>query len=141
MDEEQIYTLSECVDEYLAQRQINKKKYFSSYLISSKWAWKHLFKNTIYAVNSQWFTLKKGTPYNYIDKPKNMVRLFSASITNHCNEIVPIFYDNSINVIPKPTSSQKKCGCDSCDCGGICEDVGSLTFTTKVLFTINGIDY
>jgi hypothetical protein len=141
MEDQSIYTLAEANDEFMIMRGINKKKYFTQYMVIAKYVWRHLFKNTIYAVNSEWLTLKKGTPYNYVDVPKGMVRLFSACVTNHCNEIIPLFYDNSINIIQKPTSSQKKCGCNSCDCGGICEDIGSLTYTTKVLFTISGVDY
>ena len=142
MEEQSIYTLAECVDEYLAQRFISKKKYYSSFLICAKNYWKKLFRNTIYAVNSEWKTLKKGTPYNFIEKPKDAVRVFSIStVDSHCNKIVDLFYDTRFNVIPKPTTSQKKCGCGSCDCGGLCDDIGSLTYTTKLLFSISGVDY
>lgn len=140
-NENKIYTLAEGTDEYLALRQISKKKYFPSYIIAAKWAWKQLFKNTIFAVNSQWFTLQKGDPYNYVEMPPNTVRLFSVSLTNKHNEIKPLFYDNTINIIAKPTSSQRKCGCNKCDCGGLCDDVNSLTYTTKLIFTINGVEY
>lgn len=135
---EEINTLLNCVEEYLAMRQIDKKKYLPSYLICAKNVWKHLFKNTIYAVNSSWFTLKKGTPYNYVDVPKGCVRLFSASVVADNGRIEELFYDNLVNIIPKP--STKKCGC-TCECGGLCDDINSMTYTTKVMFTINGVDY
>jgi len=135
------YTLKEAVEIYLATRQINNKKYYPSFLISAIWSWKNLFKNTIYAVNSQWFTLKSGVPYNYVDMPPNVLRFFSATVVNECGEMIPLFMDNRINIIAQPTSSQKKCGCGACDCGGLCEDINSLTYTTKVLFTISGVDY
>lgn len=138
---EETNTLADVVDQYLLQRQINKKKYYPSYLYIAAQYWKKLFRNTIYAVNSQWLTLKVGTPYNYIDMPPNVVRLFSASVVDECGEIVPIYYNNKINIIPQPTSSQKKCGCTACECGGLCDDINSLTYTTKLLFTISGVDY
>lgn len=141
MEANEIYTLADATDEYLALRGINKQKYYSSFLIAAKWAWKQLFKNTIYAVNSQWFTLKSGVPFNYVDMPINCVRFFSASIVTERNQIKNLFYSNYTNIIQMPTSSQKKCGCGTCDCGGLCEDVNSLTYTTKLLFTINGVDY
>lgn len=140
MADNQIYTLSEGVDEYLALRQISKKKYYASYLISAKFAWRRIFKNTIYAANSQWFTVQKGTPYNYVDKPKGCSLFLSASVVDDCGRIQELFYDNQVNIIPKPLSSQKKCGC-SCDCGGMCDDVNSMTYTTRVLFSVNGKDY
>lgn len=136
----EINTLADCVDLYLAQRQISKKKYYASYLINAKYVWRYLFKNTIYAVNSQWFTLQKGTPYNYINIPKDNSRIFSVCKTDRHNRIEELFYDNLTNIIAIPTSSQKKCGC-TCDCGGLCDDVNSLTYTTRVIFTVNGTDY
>lgn len=139
MEDQTIYTLAECVDEYLAQRFISKKKYFSAYMIIAKNYWKKIFKNTIYAVNSEWKPLKKGVPYNYIDKPQGLVRLFSVAQTNECGEIVPLFYNNTINIISKPT--EKKCSCDKCDCSGLCDDINSMVYTTKLLFTDNGAEY
>lgn len=137
----EVSTLAEKVDEYLAFRQIDRKKYFPSYMIAAKYAWKALFQNTIYAVQSEWKELKIGEPYNYIEKPRDAVRVFNISDVNASGQQVPLFYDNTINIIPKPASSQKKCSCTSCDCSGLCDDVNSLTYTTKVLFTINGTDY
>lgn len=141
MDDKTSYTLLECVEEYLAQRQINKKKYLDSYLVCAKNYWKHLFRNTIYAVNSEWTILKKGEPYNYLDIPKRCMRLFSVSTVDECNKQIPLYYDNQVNILTKPTFSESKCKCGKCDCGGLCDDVNSLTYTTKVLFTINGVDY
>lgn len=133
------YLLDEVVDLYLAQRQIDKKKYYDSHLINAKLAWRMLFKNTIFAVNSEWAELKAGYPFNYVDIPKGTVRFFSAALVDDCGEIVPLYYNNKLNILPKPT--QKKCGCKNCDCGGTCEDVNSLVYTTKLLFTINNVDY
>jgi len=141
MDGLDVYTIADNVDEYLAQRQIEGKKYFPSYMICAKYAWKHLFKNTIYAVNSEWKTMQLGVPYNYVDVPRGTVRLFSVAVTDKHNQIVPLWYNNTVNIMPQPAASQKKCGCTSCQCGGLCEDINSLTYTTKVLFTINGVDY
>lgn len=141
MEPNQIYTLADATDEYLSLRGISKKKYYASFLIAAKWAWKHLFKNTIYAVNSQWFTLKAGDPFNYVDVPPNCNRLFSVSMVNERNQIKDLYYSNYTNIIQRPISSQKKCGCSTCECGGLCDDVNSMTYTTKLVFTINGINY
>lgn len=133
------YTLDHLVDLYFAQRQINKKKYFASYLINASLAWKQLFRNTIYAVQTEWVPLKRGTPYNYVDIPKGSIRFFSASEVDRHGQIVPLYYDSLLNIIPKPTD--KKCGCNQCDCSGLCDDLNSVVYTTKLLFTINGVDY
>lgn len=140
MHDNNIYTLDSAVDEYLIQRGITNRKYYPSFLLQSKYVWKELFKNTIYATQSEWKTLKKGEPYNYVDVPRGMVRLFTVSLVDPCGNIVPLFYNNELNIISKP--KQKNCGCGVCDCaGGLCEEVGSLTRLSKVLFTINGVDY
>lgn len=133
------YTITELTEEYLVERQINKKKYFAGYLIYAKNAWKRIFTRTIFSVQSEWMTLKKGTPYNYIDVPRGMSRLFSIAEEDHCGNAVEIFYNPRLNSVPKPDT--KKCGCDQCDCGGTCEDANAFTYTTKILFTQNNIDY
>lgn len=135
----EIFTISDATSEYLIQRGIDKKKHFASYLIGGKWAWKWLFKNTIYSVQSEWKTLKAGTPYNYIDMPSDVVRFFSVAEEDECGKIVPLFYNNQLNIIEKPKN--KNCGCESCDCSGLCDDINSTVLTTKVAFTINGVDY
>lgn len=135
----QAYTLADGVDEFLAMRQISKKKYYASFLIIAKNVWQTLFQTTIYAVQSEWRTLKEGTPYDYIDMP-DCVRLFSVATTNHCGEIIPLFYNNLLNVIPHPTTKKCGCACGSCN-SEVCEDVNSTVFTTKLLFTDNGTEY
>lgn len=131
-------TLGEVVDEYLINRGVDKKKHFGKYLVISKRVWQRIFWNTLWVVKTQWFPLKKGDPYDYIDRPKGAVRIFSVNTTDDCGKLVPLFYNNQLNVVPRP--KERKCGC-TCDCGGLCEEVNSFTVTTRVLFTINNVDY
>lgn len=133
------YSLASCVDEYMSLRQINKKKYYASYLIAAKHGWKTLFEGSMYVMTSEWKTMKAGDPYPYVDVPRGAQRVFSAAVEDDCGDIRPLYYNSRMNIIPKPT--EKKCGCHSCNCGGLCEEVNSTILTTKVLFTINGIDY
>jgi hypothetical protein len=132
-------TLYDVVSEALALNQINIKKYLPSYLISAKRVWQELFWNTFFVANSVWKTVQAGDPYPYVELDRDCERLLYVGIEDHCGDIQPIFYNNVMNVVPKP--HHKKCGCESCECSGLCEDLNSTTFTTNVLFTINGIDY
>lgn len=132
-------TLSEGTDEYLINRGIDKKKYYAKYLIIAQRVWQDIFLNTLFVTKNVWQTLKKGDPYDYIDLPKDCLRLFTINTTDHCGTLQPLYYNNQLNVIPQPKT--RKCGCNRCDCGGICEDVNAFTVTTKLLFTISGIDY
>lgn len=133
------YTLADGVDEYLTLRGIEKKKYYASYLVAAKYSYKQLFKNTLYGISSQWVPLKKGSPYNYVEKPRDISLFLSASLVDNCGKVVDLFYDNRINVIAKPTTGACKCDV-KCD-GGICEEVGSMTYTTRFLFALSGVDY
>lgn len=137
---EQTYTLADVVDENIIMQQIDKKKYFVGYMVIAKMVWRYLYQNTIYAVQSEWQPLRAGIPYNYIDIPKG-VRILSIAENDHCGNVVPLFYNSELNVIPKPLVNT--CGCTACDCGSeLCGCLNnSLIKTTKLLFTINGVDY
>jgi hypothetical protein len=132
-------TLSDTLNEYLAIRQIDKKKYYPSYLICAKQTWKEIFSGTLYVMSSVWKTVKAGDPYPYVDVPRDAERIFCIGVTDHCGDIKPVYYNNRMNIIPKPV--EKKCGCESCQCGGMCESVNSTVLTTNLLFTINGVNY
>lgn len=138
MSECTVNTISQATDEYLIHRGLDKKKYYVRYLGIAKWVWQDIFQKTLFVVQSSWQTLKRGEPYNYIDLPADISRLFSVSVEDECGLIQPLFYNPQLNVVSQPTS--KKCGC-SCDCGGACDAVNSLTVTTKLIFTINGVEY
>jgi hypothetical protein len=132
-------TLGSATDQYLILNGIDSKKYGAKYMIAAKFAWQKLFLNTLYVVHSEWKPLKKGDPYNYIDMPKGALRLLSVGHPDKCGNIQPLYYNSQLNVIKKP--SVKKCGCNQCDCGGLCEEANSLSVVTKELFTINNVTY
>lgn len=133
------YTLYDSVNEVMALNQIDIKKYLASYLIAAKQAWRDLFWNTLYTTTSVWLTVKAGDPYPYVDIPRDCLRLLYVGGEDHCGDVQPYFYNNVMNVVVKP--KVKKCGCETCECSGLCEDLNSTVFTTNVLFTINGVDY
>lgn len=135
------YTLSDCTFDYLRQRQIDKEKYAVSYIATAKLVWRNIFRNTLYVVSSKWQTIQAGEPYNYIDVPSDCERLFSVSTTDECGNIVPLWYNNKLNIVSKPVTKTCGCAAANCDCGDTCSDVSSFTYTTKLLFTINGVDY
>lgn len=131
--------LSEVCDEFMINRGIDKKKYFPRYMVIAKRSWQKLFWNTIWSTYSSWQTVQVGTPYNYVNVPKGTTRIFTASIQDHHGRIQPLFYNGQLNIIPQPT--YPTCGCTQCQCDGLCDAIGSTTLTTKLLFTINGVNY
>lgn len=132
-------TLSSFVDEYLAMRGVDQKKNYPKYLINAKRAWQKIFRNTLWSTQSEWKTVKKGTPYNYIDVPAGMERMFSVSVEDIHHKIQPLYYNAALNIIEKP--AQQSCGCNQCNCDGLCEDLNSTITTTTLAFTIDGVNY
>lgn len=131
-------TISEVTDRFLIRSGIDKKKYFSRYLVIAGEVWEDIFQKTLWSIKSVWMPIKLGDPFNYIDVPQDCDRLLSVGVDDKCDLIQPLYYNSQLNVVAKPTT--KKCGC-TCDCGGVCDSVNSLTTTTKLLFTINGVPY
>lgn len=132
-----VLTLSEVCDEYLINRMIDKKKNFVSYMVIAKRAWQKVFWNTIYSTQSSWATLQNGLPYDYVPLPSGISRFFTASVQDKHGRIQPLFYNSQLNIIPQPVAPS--CGCTDPNCNGI--DTSTTTVTTKLLFTINGINY
>jgi hypothetical protein len=132
------YTISELTDRFLIRNSIEKKKYFSKYLVIAGEVWEDIFQQTLWCIKSVWMPTKLGDPFNYVDMPSDCLRLLSVGVDDKCDLIQPLFYNTQLNIVSKPTV--KKCGC-TCDCGGLCDAANSLTTTTKLIFTINGLPY
>ena len=134
------YLLGEVVDKFFITRMISKKKYYSAYLNIAKDVWQNTYRNTLWEVQSRWLTVQRGDPYNFVYVPEGVSRLLSVAVEDRCHLIQPLFYNSQLNVVNKPTV--KKCGCAAdCQCSGVCEAANSLTYTTKLVFTINNVDY
>jgi hypothetical protein len=131
-------TLSECVDQYLALRQVDKKKYYAGYLIAAKWAWKELFWNTLWVTQSVWKPiLSSGDIYNYIEIPKDCLRIFTINEVDDCGNLITVYYNSKLNTIPIPPPATGGLCCTN----GVCQDVASFNYTTQWLFNIAGVDY
>lgn len=130
-------SLSQGLDEYLATRFISNKRDYVNWLIIAKQAWRDIFWNTIYSVQAEWQTLKTGLPFNYIDVPRGAARIFSVSIEDYHHNLKNLYYNSQVNILVKPTPD---CGCKTCG-SDICDDLNTLTVTSKLEFVINGIQY
>jgi|ERR1700722_1822025 len=132
-------SLSDVVDEYLIENGVDKKKYFTRYMVIAKREWQKLFWNTLYSTKNEWRTIQAGEPYNYIEVPRDASRIFSIEVVDRRGILQTVFYNQQLNVIPPPTT--QSCGCTKCDCSGLCEDLNSLTVTSTPLFTIGATTY
>lgn len=134
-----LYTLTEGVDKYFITEGIDKKKHFGRYLTIGGDIWADLYMNTLNVTKNVWQTIKQDSDGNYIDIPNDCERIFYVSTQDKCNNAVPLYFNALFNTLHKP--AKKSCGCQSCDCSGLCNELSNTTMTTKVMFTQNGIDY
>src|SRR5450432_2912229 len=102
-----LYTLSEAVDKLFVTQGIDKKKYFARYLITASDVWSEIYMNTSNVSKSVWQTIKQSAEGNYIDVPKDSERIFYVSTEDHCNNLVPLYFNSLFYVTPKP--AKKSC--------------------------------
>lgn len=135
-------TLSEVVDMYLILRGVQSKKYYPAYITAAFRAWKEIYQGVMWVQCSTWMSLKKGEPYDYIDVPRGIARFLSVNTVDKCGNVVGLYYNPQLNIIPEPKESTCGVGCKDCGCdSGLCGDVTSTIKTEKVLFVVNGVKY
>lgn len=146
------YTLSQIVDNYCIRKFNDKRKNYKEYLIIAMMVWKRLFWNTLFVTKSEWLTVQKGKPYNFIWVPKDchifikcniedkrlIPNEYNTSKPKHCNTLVPLYYNPSINVIPQPI--HRDCGCGK-NCSILCEPIDTWNVTTKPIVIGNTTYY
>lgn len=128
-------TLNEVADRYCIYAGDDTRKYLKRIQIIAKDVWTELFAGTMMVVNNEYMELKKGDPYNYIDIPSTSTRVLSVGVPDKCGNLKPLFYNQNLVTIKKP--DRKPCGCDACDCGGLCEAIGGIVVNTKDVVIIN----
>ena len=131
-------SLSQAVDIYFAMKEIDRPKNYKSTLILAAEVFKEIFRSTLFTTKSTYVQLKNDGTYNYVDMPADCERFFGLSISDACNQLQPLFYNQNLNVLVKPAA--KTCGCKSCDCGSLCSSTGSLLPTTATV-VIDGVTY
>ena len=102
--------------------------------------WKDLFKTTLFITKNEYVELKKGQDgeMNYVEVPTNMQRFLALNAEDKCHNLKPLYYNSDLNVLVKPR--KKTCGCNKCDCSGLCDAIGGLTVTTKEV-VIDNVSY
>lgn len=130
-------TLNDVVELYCIKKFNDKRKYFKEYSIIGQEIWKELFMGPLWATKNVYLELKSGQPFNYVELPSNCLRFLSAGVKSHCDQLKPLFYNQDLDVISKPTI--KPCGCNACDCAsdGLCSSTNSLTVIPKEVIIDN----
>lgn len=94
-----------------------------------KHSWYNLFKKTKESVVRKWIPIKSSK----CDWPDTAERILGVYDVDSCGDLVALYEDVMINILPKVL---KKCGCKSCtDC--MCGDIQDTIVQTDVI--INGV--
>lgn len=133
-----ILTLGHATDLFLVYKFNDKRKYHKEYSIIAQEVYKENFRNTLFVGKNIYVELKNGDPFNYIEIPYWCERVLGVSVEGPGRKLKPLKNDQDLNMLVKP--KHKTCGCDKCDCGGLCESVGGLVATTQAVI-INGQTY
>jgi len=142
------YSLSQVVDQFLIRKFDSKRKWYKEFLVISADVWKTLFWNTLFVTQQKWVPVQKGHPYPYVDIPEGCHIFVKASIEDkrkisinghftHCDTLMDLVYNTSINVIPQPIHST--CGCGK-GCTSLCGAIDQWTVTIKPVI-INNVTY
>ena len=116
-----IYSLTEVTHKYLLRKFNDREKYFARYFSIAGDVYKEIYRNILPTIISKYvevFTDPTNEPYPFIYKPTDMQRFFGVWVSDRHNRLVQVFYNNDINIYPKPPI-KKVCGCNStelCDC-------------------------
>lgn len=121
-------TLTESTNEYMLATMNDKRKYFINYLTHGKWVWKKLLWNTIWAIKNKYMEVDFTTETPSILIPADMMRFINVSLTDDCNRLRSLLFDDMMDVVP---TKQKDC-CNICgDTNDYGQCVNEMTLVQK----------
>lgn len=133
------YTLSESVDEFFGSAMGSNRKYYENYLVNAKWVWKKLFRDTLFDIKTKYLPIDKTTNPHSVVFPKNVQRIFGASLISPEGDVVQLHENERMNTSPLPTGRQ--CSCKECECTSeFCGVVEQFSIRTRDI-VINGQTY
>lgn len=132
------YTLSDVVNQFMMRRGNRTRKYFASYLSIAADSWREIFKNTLFTVRNVWLPIEQctGDPYPFVKTPKDSVRFIGLFVEDECGNDVPLYYENKMNVLRKPSAG----ACQVCGGNPLADEMNNFSVTTTPI-VINGATY
>lgn len=138
-NETPIYSLTEVVEQLCIRKFNQRRKYFGSYFSIAGDVYQDIFRTILPSALSKYVEVQSAgvnDPFPFIWKPQGMLRFLGVWVTNHCGNLIQVYYNDKLNVFTKPVK-KKTCGCqtnDLCDC----IDNLQVILTDKV---IDGVTY
>jgi hypothetical protein len=133
-----IYSLREVTEQFCIRRGNDRLKNFSRFFSIAGDVYSDIYKKILPSVVNKYLEVQTNStdPYPFVYTPQNISRFFGIWITNHYGNLIQVFYNDKLNVLPKP-KKVLPCGCLQTD---LCECVNNLQviITPKI---IDGVTY
>lgn len=115
-----IFSLTDVVQRFCIRKWNDRLKYFDRFYSIAGDVYRDLYRNILPTIISKYVEVidDPNEPYPYVEKPSDMQRFFGIWVSDKHNNLVQTFYNNDINIYPKPPV-KKVCGCITtglCDC-------------------------
>lgn len=133
-----VMPISTLVDKFCLKQGNTREVGFIRYLSFAEWAWKELFRTTIWAIKRQ--VLHVDCKTNTIKLPNDCERLVNISVVDRYGKLHPLSGDPDFNT---SQINCQKCACSCSHCKGentLCHVVDNITMTTEMV-TIQGDEY
>lgn len=134
-----VMPLSAVVDDFcLAQGNMKQTQIAAQYR-HARWAWKELFRTTLWFVNKKQLFVDKTT--HTIKLPSDCERVLNVQFVDCYGIYHPLGFNPNINTLPL-YEEEKKCSCDKCDGSEdtLCAMLDDIKMTTETI-ELNGTDY
>lgn len=131
-------TLEEAVENYMAMSENIKRHHFTSVMITAKWLWKEILKESLWQISNQLIEIDKASMT--IKLPCDLLRLLNISVVDSFGNLQSFSYADNMNTI-SVKCPPKKCSCTSCNGkDSYCEAIDNMTMLTETV-TLNGFPY
>lgn len=136
---EQVVPLSKHVKEFCLKQGNMKETNLFQQLVYARWAWKELFRRSIWEVKNQ--VVDVDCKNHTLRLPSDCERLINISVIDKRGKLQPLTCDPGLSTI-RINCIQPKCSCDKCHgedtlCGAI---DAAVTYTTETVI-IQGSPY
>lgn len=133
----EVMYLSDLVRKFALKQGNTKSVYFLRNLEFARWAWKELFRRTIWEIKTEVLCVSRD---HTITVPDDCERLINISVIDKFGIIKPLSYNPNINTAQircqKSACSCKKCNGENTLCGAL----DNITKTTEIV-EIQGAEY
>lgn len=131
-------TLEEAVENYMIQSDNMKRRHFTKLMVTAKWVWLEMLKDTMWNLVHKVVEIDKAT--HTIKLPCDMLRLMNISVVDKFNRIQSFSHSENMNNLTIKCPP-KKCSCQTC--GGkdsLCEVMDNTVMLSETIM-VNGSPY